>query len=175
MAILGRPRSLRETRYFKENELLKVWSVFKDRQIKLGMFLIMALSNMRFWDEQYGKVMINPDVFVCPVDKVSIVLPIRHKLEPFEKRERQLRKWHHRLACGKACREFSWLMINKGGLSSFWVVPPLGGWSWVIQESSLSKPHCQTPSRSLRQFLPSGSCLELLSWLPSVMRVCPEL
>lgn len=89
------------------------------------------------------------DVFVCQVDKA--VLPIWHKLESLEKRECQLRKCHHRLACGKACREFSWLMINKGGLSSFWVVPPLGGGSWVIQESSLSKPQV---SNSFAVFAP---------------------
>lgn len=38
------------------------------------------------------------------------------------------------------------------------MVPPLGLWSWVLQENKLSKPLRSTPLWPLHHFLPAGPC-----------------
>lgn len=83
------------------------------------------------------------------------------------------------MACRQAYRAFSWLMTDVYG-----PIPLRWCFSWACGPGLYKKTNwaamgsktvSSTPPWLLDQVLPSGSCLEFLFWLPSVMEGDPEV
>jgi len=69
-----------------------------------------------------------------------------------------------------SCKAFSQLVINPGGPSPLWVEPSLGWWSWVLEESKLSKPGEASQSVTSLHGLCTSSCfLTCLSSSPDFL------
>ena len=122
------------------------------------------------------------DVLVCQVDKGSNVMVgfsyTWHKLELSWKRNINPSHASIQTTCSKP-EEFSWLVISMGvSRLSGGCISWEGGPGYIKKEpeqSIRSKPVNNTPPWILLSVLPTGSCLEFLPWIPSVLHVISYL